>query len=90
MRRDASQQLIMPPLLKFLARHLFFGLAGGVVFGSAVLYFDLGGIGSLVMASSDKYLWMFLLYFGIFITFGSVAMGFGIMSLGQENEDRPD
>ncbi|MBL8668495.1 MAG: hypothetical protein JNM48_13645, partial [Rhodospirillales bacterium] len=45
-----------------------------------------GGIGSLIAASPDRGLFLVLLFFGLFITFGSIGMAVGIMQLGEERD----
>ena len=73
--------------LKFLLRHLLYGVTGGLVFGAGVLYLDIGSIRSLAFASDNPVLPIFMLFFGLFVTFGSVGMGVGIMSLGRSDQD---
>ena len=72
--------------IRFLMRHLTYGTAGGFAFGAAILAFDIAGLGSMIRASSDGWLFALLLFFGLFVTFGSIGMGVGIMSLGQERD----
>ncbi|MCA1940053.1 MAG: hypothetical protein LDL26_03565 [Caenispirillum bisanense] len=71
-------------VLDFLLKHLLYGTFGGFLFGGLLLATDLGGIRTLVMASEDTVLFLILLFFGLFVTFGSVGMGVGIMSLGED------
>ncbi len=66
--------------IAFLLRHLVYGLAGALTFGIGLLWFDVGGIGTLVLASEQWVLTLLLLFAGLFITFGSVAMGVGVMA----------
>ncbi len=68
----------------FLIRHLAFGVVGGVLFGSLVLYFDIGHLRSLAGESADGLLTLALFFFGLVVTFGSVAMGVGVMSQGRD------
>ncbi|GAB6052991.1 hypothetical protein JCM17960_18110 [Magnetospira thiophila] len=70
--------------LRFLGRHLLYGLAAGWSLGGLMLYADMGGLWTMISASEDGFLFFFLLFFGLSVTFGSVGMGYGIMSLGQE------
>jgi hypothetical protein len=70
--------------LRFMLGHLAVGLTGAVVFGSLLLYLDLGSIRTMMMASREWYIFGGLLYFGLMITFGGVAMGIGVMSLGED------
>lgn len=72
--------------IAYLLRHLTAGGVGSLAFGSLVLGFDLGGLQTLMSASPDRWLYMALLFFGLFITFGGVALAFGVMSLGTEKK----
>lgn len=71
-------------VLNFLMKHLAYGTFGGFLFGGLILATDLGSIRTLAWASDNTVLYMVLLFFGLFITFGSVGMGVGIMSLGED------
>jgi hypothetical protein len=73
--------------LKFLGTHLFYGLAAGLTFGLAVLYTDLGHIRTLALESTHPVLVLMLFFFGLFITFGSVGMGVGIMSMASDDDE---
>ncbi|MBB4265085.1 hypothetical protein [Roseospira visakhapatnamensis] len=68
----------------FMLRHLAYGLTGALTFGVSLLGLDVGGIGTLVLASDQWALNLALLFAGLFITFGSVAMGVGVMSLAED------
>lgn len=71
-------------VLTFLGKHLAYGTFGGFLFGGLILATDLGGIRTLAFASDSTALYLILLFFGLFITFGSVGMGVGIMGLGED------
>ncbi|TAN58069.1 MAG: hypothetical protein EPN20_16785 [Magnetospirillum sp.] len=73
--------------LKFLAKHLFFGVVAAITFGVLVLATDLSHIRTMLMESGNPYPVVALMFFGLIITFGSVAMGVGIMSLAGDDED---
>ncbi|WP_245881164.1 hypothetical protein [Thalassospira marina] len=79
-------------IIKFMLTHLMYGGVGSVVFGVLVLYFDIGGIWTLASASRDTLIFIFLLFFGMFITFGGISMGAGVMMLGgfSDNDDYYD
>ena len=70
--------------LKFLFQHLAVGTMGGFVFGILLLWTDIGGIRTMAMRSESPALILILLFFGLFVTFGSVGMGIGIMSQGED------
>lgn len=72
--------------LKFLGMHLVYGLAAGLTFGLAVLYTNLGNLRTLAMESASPTLVLTLFFFGLFITFGSVGMGVGVMTLARDDE----
>ncbi len=77
MQRDA---------LLFLFKHLLFGSFGGILFGVLILVFDVAGLGTLVWSSPDAGIALLLLFFGLFVTFGSVGMGAAVMTLGKERD----
>lgn len=70
--------------LTFLMQHLLYGTIGGLLFGFLFLWLDIGGLRTLAMNSDDTGLIIGLLFFGLFVTFGSVGMGVGIMGLGED------
>jgi len=75
--------------VRFLLQHLAIGSLGGFLFGGLVLYFNMFGLGDLVIGSASPGLALFLLFFGLFVTFGSLGMGVAVMSLGQERDSDP-
>lgn len=70
----------------FLGRNLAYGLAAGFALGFSILYFDFNNIGTMIWQSPDAWLWIFLLFFGLFITFGGLAMATAVFSLGEERD----
>lgn len=72
--------------LRFLGQHLLYGLAAGFTFGGAVLYTNLGNLRTLALESAHPVLVLILFFFGLCVTFGSVGMGVGVMSLGRDDE----
>jgi hypothetical protein len=73
--------------LRFVARHLSMGLAAGALFGIAILATDLAGLRSLTFNSEAPWLVVFLLFFGLFITFGSVSLAANLMLLERGDQD---
>lgn len=73
--------------LKFLATHLCYGLAAGATFGIMVLATNMGNIWTLARESNHTVTVIALFFFGLFVTFGSVGMGVGIMSLDRDDEN---
>jgi hypothetical protein len=74
-------------LILFLGRHLATGAVGALVFGGGLLVLDVANLRTLLGQSESGWIAMLLLFFGLFVTFGSVAMAIGIMSLGSFSED---
>jgi hypothetical protein len=72
--------------LTFLGTHLLYGLAAGATFGIGALAVDLGHLRTLALDSAHPVLVLVLLFFGLFITFGSVGMAVGVMSLARDDE----
>ncbi|PWC53606.1 hypothetical protein [Azospirillum sp. TSO22-1] len=72
----------------FLLNHLLSGMAGAVVLGLGLLVCDVANLRTLIFASESAFVAAFLLFASLMITFGSVAMGIGIMSMGWDG--RPD
>lgn len=71
-------------VLEFLLTHLLYGTIGGFLFGVLLLWADIGSLRTLISGSEDGLMVVILLFFGLFVTFGSVGMGIGIMSLGED------
>jgi hypothetical protein len=79
--------------LRFVARHLAMGLGAGALFGLVLLASDLAGLRSLAFSSEAPWLVIALLFFGLFITFGSVSLAANLMLLArgeQEGSKRDD
>ncbi len=74
-------------LLRFFAGHLAVGLIAGEGLLLGLLVLDVGGLRSIIWASSDKVVALGLLIVFFAITFGSLAMGTGIMGLRNRNEE---
>lgn len=70
--------------ISFLLRHLAYGVAGGFSFGLGLLYYDIASLRTLAVNSENPILAIGLLFFGLFITWGGVGMGVGIMSLAED------
>jgi hypothetical protein len=69
----------------FLLNHLFSGMAGAIVLGAGLLLCDVANLRTLMLASENGLVACFLLFASLMITFGSVAMGIGIMSIGMSS-----
>ena len=80
-----------PPVLRtelvlFLLRHCRAGVAAGWLTLALLLWTDVGRLGTLVGASDLWPLPLLMLLAAFAVTFGSVAMGAGIMGLGKADE----
>jgi hypothetical protein len=63
-----------------------YGLASGLTFGVAVLATNLGNLRTLTLESSSPVMVLTLFFLGLFVTFGSIGMGVGIMGLARDDE----
>ena len=75
-----------PAAIGFLIRHMLVGVLGGMVFGGLMVGFDIAHLRSLAGQSADGILTLLLFFFGLFVTFGSLGMGVGIMGLAQDED----
>lgn len=73
--------------LRFVARHLAMGLAAGALFGAVILAADFAGLRRLAFSSEAPWLVIFLLFFGLFVTFGSVSLAANLMLLERGDQD---
>ena len=71
--------------IRFLLRHLLIGIVGALAFGIALLGLDMFQIRTLILGSDQPVMFVLLLFFGLIVTFGSVAMGIGVMTIGDDN-----
>ena len=70
------------PLFRLLAINLAAGTAAAVLLLCGLLALNPHGLRDLILADSSPATAIGLLLFGLFITFGSTAMGTAIMALG--------
>ncbi|WP_448204181.1 hypothetical protein [Azospirillum sp. sgz302134] len=68
----------------FLLKHLLSGVAGAVVLGTGLLLFDVANLATLIWTSDHGLVAGVMLYMGLIVTFGSVAMGIGVMTLNED------
>jgi hypothetical protein len=71
------------PLVKFLAVHLAVGIGAGWTVLGLMFWIDVGGMRSLIVNSGDTVVAVAMLAIFFALTFGSLAMGTGIMGLGR-------
>jgi hypothetical protein len=70
------------PLFRLLAVNLAIGTTVAVLLVGGLIAFNLYGLRDLIVADYSPATALGLLLFGVFITFGSTAMGTAIMALG--------
>ncbi|MGE5548812.1 MAG: hypothetical protein ACM33T_18060 [Solirubrobacterales bacterium] len=76
--------------LTYLGTHLLYGVVAGLTFGLAALAIDLGRLRTLAFESGHTGLVLAVFFFGLFVTFGSVGMGVGVMSLASDDKEEID
>jgi hypothetical protein len=74
-------QTFEKPLLFFLLKHVTSGAAGGLALGAGLLLLDIAGLRTLAGQSEDGIIAILLLFFGLMVTFGAIAMAVGIMTM---------
>ncbi len=72
--------------LGFLLAHLIYGLAAGATFGIGVLFINLGNLRVLALESGQPVFVLCLFFFGLFVTFGSLGVGVGVMNMAKKDE----
>ena len=80
-RASRSSKTPIPKLLRFLGLHLATGVAIGVIVASLMIWSNLSGLKDLLVEAKDPFIAIFLLYAFNALTFGSVSMGIGVMTL---------
>lgn len=89
-------------LLRFLGTQCLIGVVAGAIFSALFLALDLAGLRSLLGATREAGLALFMFCFAIMAMFGAMAMGIGVMLLPRDanygegarrtvsRDDRPD
>ena len=80
--------LLRQPLIRLLAVNLAGGVAAALLMLGGLLTLNPGNLRGLIFADETPGAALGLLLFGLVVTFGSVAMGTAIMTLGKEREQR--
>jgi hypothetical protein len=80
--------LLRQPLIRLLAVNLAGGVTAAVLMLGGLLALNPGNLRGLIFADEAPGAALGLLLFGLVVTFGSVAMGSAIMTLGRR-EARP-
>ncbi len=78
------------PLLRFLLHHCLIGIAAGWTLLAGLLLSNAMGLQTLIFSSAFWLEAMILLTVFFAITFGSLAMGTGVMLLGGPEPERPE
>ena len=87
---DASAELpVHRDVVGFLIKHLLAGSAGGILLACLILWYDVAGLASMIFASPVNLVALCMLFFGLFVTFGSVGMAVAVMGLGEERDSDP-
>ena len=76
-----------PNLMRLYLRHCAIGFALSAVFVGLILWYDVAGLGHLVMASDAGLLAVFLLWFFNGTVFGSVQFAISIMLMQDSDSD---
>ena len=81
---------VVPPLLRFLALNLGIGVGIGIAVAALIVIGNVGGLKTLLKTADSPWLAMFLLYFMCALTFGSLSMGVGVMTMPYDKPDADD
>lgn len=76
---------VLPRIVRFLAVHMAFGLFVGIAFASVLILTNAAGLNDLLAGDTSPMLPMFVFYFMFALTFASVAMGIGVMTMPRQN-----
>jgi len=76
----------MPDFIKMMLRHAFYGFLIALAFVGALLYFNVANLWHLVTHTAEGPVALLMLVVFCTITFGSVQIGYKIMSLGKEDD----
>lgn len=77
-----------PPggLLRYLAVHLAIGVGTGLMFAALMLATNVAGLADLVAGTAQPSVAVAMFLFMNALTFGSLAMGAGLMALPRERQ----
>jgi hypothetical protein len=79
-----ANSLFRQPLIRLLLVNLAGGIGAAALMAGGLLLLNPGGLRDLMLRDEMGVLALGMLVFGLVITFGSVAMGTAIMSLGTD------
>lgn len=73
--------------LRFLGGHLAVGVGAAAALVTLLLAFDMFALRSMLTHQEQGWLGILLLFAGLSVTFGSVAMGIGVMTQARYDDD---
>jgi hypothetical protein len=77
----------MPDHIKLILRHAFYGFIVALVFVGGLMYLNVANLWHLVTHTAEGPIALAVLTILCTITFGSVQIGYKIMSMGEENDE---
>jgi len=77
----------MPDHIKMILRHAFYGFLIALAFVAGLLAFNVANLWHLVTHTSEGPLAVVLLVVFSTVTFGSVQIGYKIMTMGEDDDD---
>lgn len=78
----------MPDHIKLILRHALYGVFIALGFVAMLLYFNVANLWHLVTHTAEGPIAVLMLIVFCTITFGSVQIGFRIMTMGDEHDDQ--
>ncbi|SNY93052.1 hypothetical protein SAMN04515647_3325 [Cohaesibacter sp. ES.047] len=84
-KQSGNMGVFQNPLVRLLAINWLIGLVATIVIFSGLLITNAAGLQILIFESENPIVPMALLFFGLLITFCSVAMGAAVMSLPRDD-----
>ncbi len=77
----------MPDHIRLILRHAFYGFLIACGFVGMLLYFNVANLWHLVTHTAEGPIAVLILIVFCTITFGSVQIGYKIMTMGEEDDD---
>lgn len=74
----------------FLVRRFMWGTIFSMAVATALLYFDLGKLTSIMLRSPDRWLWLMILLTSIWVTVTGITIAIGLMYLGEWRDPPAD
>jgi hypothetical protein len=81
------KEVRMPDHIKLILRHALYGFFIALGFVAMLLYFNVANLWHLVTHTAEGPIAVLMLVVFCTITFGSVQIGFKIMSMGEDDDD---